>query len=179
MGMSSGSATASPHPNSSEIGLALRSAFWEHLPDFSNLSAFGVFPAPAFTAKSPATGSGINPQRRMFIHTDVDVMRRLIAVLFGILLGGGGVYVAFSYHIVKSDDDLLFVPKRQASLESVYSDIRGWGLREWGENPELARTLTEHGHGDLITHTISGELFDNLLPRFNGAARDEPGLRRE
>lgn len=122
----------------------------------------------------PATDS-----LRSSMDKDVDGMRRLAAVLLGVVLGGSAVYGAFHYHLVKTENDLLWVPKPQLSLKDVYVDVRGWGHDEWRRHPELVEAMVEGGHGELIAKPTTEELLLDLLQRFRDARREDGDARQE
>ena len=90
-------------------------------------------------------------------------MRRLMALMFGIVLGGGAVYTAFQYHVVRNDQRYLLIPKEHADWREAYVDIRGWTHREWDGHPILAKNVTTAGHGDLVSHSTAGDLFRGLF----------------
>lgn len=102
-------------------------------------------------------------------------MRRLFALLIAAAVGGGIVFTAFQFHVVRSDERVLFVPKRQANLHDAYVDIRGWGYREWGDHPVLSENLVASGHGDLVARSATDSLFRGLFDNF----RDKPAGNRE
>ncbi len=100
-------------------------------------------------------------------------MRRLAAVLFGMILGAGAVFTAFRYHVVRADEGYLFVPRERAALADAYVDVRQWDARQWQEHTILAQDLTAHGRGDLIVRSTTEGIFRRLLDKIDGAARDE------
>ena len=86
-------------------------------------------------------------------------MRRLIAIVFGMLLGGAIVFVAFKYHVVRAaEKEFLFVPKQQASLVDAYVDIRQWDATQWDKHPELVAALTRYGRPELVKRLDDGWL---------------------
>ncbi len=88
-------------------------------------------------------------------------MSRLTAILLGMILGGAGVYVGFTYHVVRvGDKQFLFVPKLRAELKDVYVDVRQWDAAEWQKHPELAEALRRDGRADLVPQPARGWLRD-------------------
>jgi len=88
-------------------------------------------------------------------------MRRLFALLFGMLLGGALVFTAFRYHLVRAGEkEFLLVPKQQADLADAYVDVRGWDAAEWQKHPKLAEALTRYGRADLVKRPVDGWLQD-------------------
>lgn len=91
-------------------------------------------------------------------------MRRIIAALIFMLMGAGGMYVAFEYHIVQSREGWLFIPKSQAGLQDTYADIREWQATTWKNHPLLAQSLIQNGKGNLIIQSASNGIFDGFFP---------------
>jgi hypothetical protein len=112
-------------------------------------------------------------------------MRRLFALLLGILFGGALMYTAFQFHIVRTGDKLLLIKKRQTSLQDVYVDIRSWTFNEWKDHRPLADALVAAGHADLVRTPLNGgvrEFFSKIRsqpwfePRHpDPAKRKDPG----
>lgn len=90
-------------------------------------------------------------------------MRRLLAVAIGALLGGGVVFAAFQYHIVRTDDRFLLVGKQQATWHDAYVDIRGWTARDWNGHRELGRNLVAAGHSQVVTRSTTETFFKDLF----------------
>lgn len=104
-------------------------------------------------------------------------MRRLGAVLFGVLLGGGLVWFGFHYHVVRTGEGLLYVPKTSATLVDTYVDIRDWSAEEWQDHPDLIAAVVKDGREELIVQPTSGDIIRRLFDKFRGAARDETDSR--
>lgn len=103
-------------------------------------------------------------------------MRRMIAALIFMMIGAGGMYAAFEYHVVQSKEGWLFVPKTQAGLEDTFADIREWKATTWKDHPRLAQSLVDDGKGNLIIQTASDGLFDGLFqsaPRRRSAENNQ------
>lgn len=90
-------------------------------------------------------------------------MRRIIAALIFMMIGAGGMYAAFEFHIVQSKEGWLFIPKSQAGLHDTYADIRDWEATTWKSHPKLAQSLVENGKGNLIIKSASNGFFDGLF----------------
>ena len=102
-------------------------------------------------------------------------MRRLIAVFVGVAIGGGGMFAAFYYHLVRSEKNWLLVPKQHADWHDAYVDIRGWTNREWSSHRELSQNLVAMGRGDLVHRSISDQLFRGLFNSFRESPPPPPG----
>jgi hypothetical protein len=85
-------------------------------------------------------------------------------MLTGCLLMG----LAYEYHFVRSDEGFVMVPKTQSALKNVYVDIRGWSLEDWGEHPDVARSLIQDGRSDLITTGAADDAAGQAVPPLPG-----------
>ena len=103
-------------------------------------------------------------------------MRRLFALLIAAAVGGGIVFTAFQFHVVRSEERVLLVPRRQADWHDAYVDIRSWSYREWANHPDLSENLVASGHGDLVTRSAADGLFRGLFDSFRdkGSGNKEP-----
>jgi hypothetical protein len=84
-------------------------------------------------------------------------MRRLTTLLFGMALGGGLVFSAHHYHLVRTGKQFLLIPKIEVALVDPYVDVRDWHLDDWEDHPGLLAAMKDHGHGDLLPETRSGD----------------------
>jgi hypothetical protein len=102
---------------------------------------------------------------------DAFAMRRLIALVVGAAIGGGCVFAAFYFHVVRTDKTVLLVRKQRADWHDSYVDIRGWSSRDWHAHQELSHNLTATGRGDLVGRSMGDQLFRGLFDSF----RESPG----
>tara|TARA_R110002095_G_scaffold167186_3_gene145025 strand:+ start:1211 stop:1540 length:330 start_codon:yes stop_codon:yes gene_type:complete len=108
-------------------------------------------------------------------------MRRILAALIFMLIGAGGMYAAFEFHVVQSREGWLFIPKSQVGLDDTYADIRKWQATTWKSHPKLAQSLIDNGRGNLIMQSASNGFFDNLFQppaKKRSAAKEETSTRR-
>ena len=105
-------------------------------------------------------------------------MRRLSLLIFGVLIGGGLVYSAFHYHVVRTSDEWLVVKKRTVQIADFYADVRQWSFQEWRAHPDLMHALMEHGRSDLLFPDGSRDFFRGLQRKV-GSAIDELDTLRE
>lgn len=77
-------------------------------------------------------------------------MGRLGTFFFGLVLGAVLTLGAQSYHVIRTDDGIKLLPKRQVSLSDTYLDVRGWGLKQWSEHPDVLWSLTEYKRDDIL-----------------------------
>ena len=104
-------------------------------------------------------------------------MRKLLAALLCMALGGGLVYAAFQYHLVQAPDEYVLVPKISAGLADTYVDVRAWNATEWQRHPGLVRALLKKGRADLIAVPSARGLLQDLLRPFRSADNDSPSAR--
>jgi len=108
-------------------------------------------------------------------------MRRILAALIFMLIGAGGMYTAFEFHVVQSKEGWLFIPKSEAGLHDTYSDIRQWQASTWKNHPKLAKSLIDNGKGNLIIQSASNGFFDGLFQpsgKNRSAEKDETSRKR-
>lgn len=103
-------------------------------------------------------------------------MRRLIALLLGVAIGGGGVFAAFQYHLVRTDKSFVVVRRQRADWHDAYADIRGWTHREWGSHRELSSDMVASGRGDLVARSITDQLFRGLFDSFRELPPGHPSI---
>ena len=101
-------------------------------------------------------------------------MRRLLAMIVGVFIGGGLVFGAFQFHLVRTDSGYLLVKKQQATWRETHADIRGWKAKEWNLHRELARDLASAGHGEYVVRSGA----ENFLKDILGGLREKPLFNR-
>jgi hypothetical protein len=93
-------------------------------------------------------------------------MGRFFWLLVGFAIGGGAIYGAFNFHVVKTDSGFEFVPKHAASLSDTYVDIRKFGVSDWAAHPALSADIVAAEKSQLMgqsaANPIEGEVR-NLL----------------
>ena len=95
----------------------------------------------------------------------------------GLLAGTGLAAFATQYHLVRSNEGVLVVPRSEkAPLRSTYVDVREWSLAMWREYPEVSTALTRTGRADLITEGVASGMAEEFgLPR---GTTDAPTAQR-
>ena len=115
-------------------------------------------------------------------------MRRLFAVAFGVLLGAAAMFIAFRFHVVRANDNWVFVRKPEASLVDAYIDVREWDSAEWMKHTALVKALIRTGQADLVRKSVTAHWMDKVFgkqhredePRESDAASiDWPQAERE
>jgi len=102
-------------------------------------------------------------------------MRRLIALLLGVAIGGAGVFGAFYYHVVRTETTWLVVRKQRLDWRDAYVDIRGWSYGEWSAHRDLSQNLIAMGRGDLVSRSVTDHLFRGLFDTFREPASSGRG----
>lgn len=95
-------------------------------------------------------------------------MRRIFTLCFGVVLGCGLMYMGFQYHLVRTSDEYLLVPKKQTALRDAYVDVRGWTHNDWKEHQELVRDLSAAGHGRIVSSSVAEDFIHDILGSFRG-----------
>jgi hypothetical protein len=90
-------------------------------------------------------------------------MRRLFALAFGVLLGAAAMFIAFKFHVVRTKDDWVFVPKPAASLVDAYVDVREWDTVEWTKHTQLVKALVLTGRADLVRQAVTNRWKDKIF----------------
>ena len=91
--------------------------------------------------------------------------RGLFTFFVGLLVGGGLMALAFSWHVVQAEDGWHWVRNDWLGLADCYADVREWTANDWAENPELAHALVKAGKQDLIIQSSTSALLDRILIR--------------
>ena len=68
-------------------------------------------------------------------------MKRLSGFLIGVVVGGGLVFGAQRYHVLRTEQGLEVVPKLSADFSECYVDIRKFGASDWAEHKALAAAI--------------------------------------
>ncbi len=100
-------------------------------------------------------------------------MRRLFALVFGAMLGAVAMFIAFKFHVLRTKDDWVFVPKPSASLVDAYVDVREWGTTDWTKHPQLVKALVLTGRADLVRQAVTTRWMDKVF-----GERDASGKER-
>ncbi len=98
-------------------------------------------------------------------------MRKLFGFLFAVMLGGGGVWFSYNYHLVRTEKEWLVVSRQRTALTDVFCDVRAWTVTDWKQHSDLASDLVKHGRGDLVLDTSARGLLDELMKPFTSSPR--------
>ena len=100
-------------------------------------------------------------------------MRKLLSVIFWILVGMGLMYWLLHHHIIKTKDGWILVPKSQLELRETFVNISGWTSKDLKTHPQVATALVEHGHRDLIVGLLAGEAQGTMEKVLDTAPEEE------
>lgn len=93
-------------------------------------------------------------------------MRRLFAALLGMVVGGGLMFAAFQFHLVRTDKSVFIVRRQRTDWHDAYADVRGWTHHEWSEHRELSSDMIAAGRGEHVVRSIGDQLFRGLFDSF-------------
>ena len=93
-------------------------------------------------------------------------MGRLSFMFLGIIIGGGAIFGAFNYHLLKTSTGLELCPKRSASLSETYIDIRNFTAADWASHPALSADIVaaekQHLMGESPTTAVENSVHQIL-----------------
>jgi len=101
-------------------------------------------------------------------------MGRFGSFLFGILVGGGAVYGAMTYHVIYARDGIHLVPKLHAGLGDTYVDVRSFDLGDWQSHKSLAAALIQADKAYLLEDAAKNQLRDSVEDLLEGALPSSP-----
>lgn len=86
------------------------------------------------------------------------------SMLLGIVIGGFLTWGSLTHHVLRTDQGFTYVPKRSMTFADAYLDVRGWGVAQWTEHPDLMWTLAQNNRTDIVNQagTIASSLKDAL-----------------
>lgn len=96
-------------------------------------------------------------------------MKKFFLFLFGMLVGAGLLYGAQTYHIVRSDEGLVLIPKLSTPLSDTYVDIRQFGAADWAAHKALTAAILKADRGKLLKDSVvkkAHEKLDDVLQEF-------------
>jgi hypothetical protein len=100
-------------------------------------------------------------------------MRRLFAMVFGALLGAAAMFMAFKFHVIRTKDDWVFVPKPTAALVDAFVDVREWSTAEWAKHPQLVKALILTGRADLVRKSVTARWKDKIFGEQSRSTEDD------
>jgi len=100
-------------------------------------------------------------------------MSRLGTLLFGIVLGAGGMYTALSFHVLRTDAGLELVPKVNMSTASTYLDVREFRAADWSEHKQVVAAIVQAKKEHLLKDSAMEQISEGINGWVNRF--DQPG----
>ena len=77
-------------------------------------------------------------------------MRKVTALLLGVLAGLVLVFVVSRFHLVRSSAGLHLIPKIENGWGHPYCDVRGYGVGEWTAHQSVVLAILKADRGDIL-----------------------------
>ncbi len=103
-------------------------------------------------------------------------MGRITTFLFGVIVGGIGVFGAQTYHVVRAEDGVHLVRKTSSTFEEIYVDVRAFGPMDWTEHSDLAVAMAKADMQHLIGDTTTNNLRQSMHDTIDGWSSELGGL---
>ena len=91
-------------------------------------------------------------------------MKRLSGFLVGVVVGGGLVFGAQRYHVLRTEQGLEVVPKLSGNFSDCYVDIRKFSSDDWSQHKELAAAII----GAKKEHIFHDSAADAVREKMSG-----------
>ena len=98
-------------------------------------------------------------------------MRKLISIIFWILVGMAIMYGMLRHHIVRTEERWLLVPKNLIELRDTYVNMSGWTSKDLQKHPQVVKALVENGHRDVVVAIVAEDArggIENILDKVLG-----------
>jgi hypothetical protein len=96
----------------------------------------------------------------------------LASFLAGAVVGGGLVFGSLSYHVVHTNDGIVWIPKNSPTFLETYLDVRNFGVSDWSRHKgvvaAIVRAKRESIFGDAAVDTAQ-EGVSNIMGRLGRA----------
>lgn len=106
-------------------------------------------------------------------------MRRLLAFAMGVVWGGGTMWFAYNYHVVRTESEWLLVSRRGNSIADTYADARTWTTEDWRERPRLTYAMIQAGHQKVLESAAADQLMDEIEQRLKRTSELLPPSSRQ
>jgi hypothetical protein len=97
-------------------------------------------------------------------------MGRLFALVLGVVVGGVAVYGSLEYHLVRTSDGFLAVPKTKANWADTYVDVRPFGVEDWARHRDLVEALIAAKKEQVFGEAAEG----GMKEKFGALFRSRP-----
>ena len=61
----------------------------------------------------------------------------------GVVLGGSIVFASLSFHFLRTNDGLQFVPKNAPTFAETYLDVRNFGASDWARHKTVIAAIVK------------------------------------
>lgn len=89
-------------------------------------------------------------------------MSRLGSTLTGVVLGGGLVYGALNYHVLRTPEGVELVPKLSATFSDTYLDVRQYGVSEWADHDQVTRAIVKSGKDHILKDSATRSVQEGI-----------------
>ena len=101
-------------------------------------------------------------------------MKRIGPFFFGMIVGGGLVFGALRYHVVRTNEGFELIPKATATLGETFVDVRRFGASEWAEHKDLAMALMRADKSHVVQDSTVDQ-FQQGVNQFMGELTGDRG----
>jgi len=91
---------------------------------------------------------------RKSIKREANIMKKILRMLFVVLLLGGWSVAALALHIVIAQGSparVIVVPKNQLGIRQTYVDTRQWTIGDVASHPEITHRLIDTGKASALS----------------------------
>ena len=101
------------------------------------------------------------------------MIRKLIASLILLAIGGFLTWYALAHHIVTTADGRVVVPKAELSFTDTFVDITAWSASDALAHKHVAKALVDHGHAGAMFVIGGGVKGGKVHGRWPGLEREQ------
>lgn len=108
-------------------------------------------------------------------HKDVTVFRALMTFVVGMAFGAAGMWGGFTYHLVRTDDGVLMIPRVAPMLLDAYVDVRQFAADDWKQHPRVTYALIKAGYRSVIENSLEETISKDYVKQMQRSSFLEPG----
>jgi len=125
------------------------------------------FPADVVGGKRSKASAGGSSDQSLFTRSGVALMRRMMTFFLGMVVGGGLLYTAEHYHLVRARDGFHMIPKTESTWAATYVDIRNFSPADWARHADVAMAITTAKQGKLLENSATQSLQEGVQELFH------------
>lgn len=95
-------------------------------------------------------------------------MGRLSNFLMGVVVGGVVMFVALTYHVVRTTDGYELVPKLTAGFAETYVDVRNFGVSDWSNHKALVAAIVRADKQQILQGSSAESLTEGVHEMLKG-----------